>query len=106
MLGPTGYPFEDFIARILQSFGYSTKVRQFLMGKCVSHEIDIVAEKSGKSCMIEAKFHNNPGIRSEIHVALYTQARFQDVKLRNTLDSAWLVTNTKTTVDANTYALC
>src|SRR5437762_3523752 len=24
MLGPTGYPFEDFIARILQSFGYST----------------------------------------------------------------------------------
>jgi hypothetical protein len=56
--------------------------------------------------MIEAKFHNNLGTRSEVHVALYTNARFQDVKERNNLQEAWLVTNTKTTIDANTYAQC
>jgi hypothetical protein len=106
MLGPTGYPFEDFIAKILESFGYKTKVRQILAGKCVTHEIDIVADKDDKTSMIEAKFHNNPGIKSEIHVALYTYARFQDVKERNKIDRAWIVTNTKTTTDANTYAQC
>lgn len=106
MLGPTGYPFEDFIAKILQALGYTTKVRQIMMGKCVSHEIDVIAKKDNKTYMIEAKFHNNIGIRSEVHVALYTQARFLDIKDKNMLDEAWLVTNTKTTLDANTYALC
>lgn len=106
LLGPTGYPFEDFIAKILQVLGYETKVRQILMGKCVSHEIDVIAKKGDRTCMIEAKFHNSIGIRSEVHVALYTQARFQDVKDRNNLTEAWLITNTKTTADANTYAQC
>ncbi len=106
MLGPTGYPFEDFIARILDAEGYRTKVRQILSGKCVTHEIDVLAEKEGKTSMIEAKFHNSPGARSEIHVALYTHARFEDVKTRNKIDDVWLVTNTKTTIDANTYAQC
>lgn len=106
MLGPTGYPFEDFVARILETAGYTTKVRQILSGKCVTHEVDVIAEKNGESSMIEVKFHNNPGVRSDVQVALYTQARFLDVKERNNLTKAWIVTNTKTTTDANTYALC
>lgn len=106
MLGPTGYPFEDFIAKLLESLGYQTKVRQVLNGRCVTHEVDVIAQKNGKTAMIEAKYHNSPGTRSEIHVALYTHARFQDVREKNTLDEAWIVTNTKTTIDANTYALC
>lgn len=106
LLGPTGYPFEDFIAKVLQSLGYETMVRQILMGKCISHEIDVIAKKDNKTSMIEAKFHNNIGTRSEVHVALYTHARFQDVKEKNSIDDGWLVTNTKTTTDANTYALC
>jgi Holliday junction resolvase-like predicted endonuclease len=106
MLGPTGYPFEDFVARILEANGYTTKVRQILSGKCVTHEVDVLADKNGKSVMIEAKFHNSPGVRSEIQVAMYTQARFEDVRTRNKIDEAWLVTNTKTTVDANTYGQC
>jgi hypothetical protein len=106
MLGPTGYPFEDFIAEILKAIGYQTKVRQMLLGRCVSHEIDVIAEKEGKKTAIEAKFHNSVGIRSEVHVALYTHARFEDIKERNHIDEAWLVTNTKTTSEANTYAQC
>ncbi|HVF69505.1 MAG TPA: ATP cone domain-containing protein [Xanthomonadales bacterium] len=105
-LGPTGYPFEDFISKLLEAEGYHTKVRQTLSGACITHEIDVIAERHGKSSMIEAKYHNSPGTRSQIHVALYTQARFEDVKVRNHIDEAWIVTNTKTTTDVNTYALC
>lgn len=106
MLGPTGYPFEDFIARLLESQGYTTKVRQILTGKCITHEIDVIAEKDKKVAAIEAKFHNSPGTRSEVHVALYTKARFDDIKIKNRIDEAWIVTNTKTTTDVNTYAQC
>jgi restriction endonuclease len=105
-LGPTGYPFEDFISKLFEAEGYKTRVRQTLFGRCISHEIDVVVEKDGKTAIIEAKFHNSPGTRSEVQTALYTQARFEDVKIRNHIDEVWLVTNTKTTVDANTYAQC
>src|SRR3989344_4923620 len=79
-LGPTGYPFEDYVAEILKSEGYQTHVRQILEGQCVSHEVDIIAQKDDKKILIEAKFHNSPGTRSDVHVSLYTKARFDDLK--------------------------
>lgn len=106
MLGPTGYPFEDFIAEILEAEGYKTAIRQMLRGVCVMHEIDVVAEREDRKIMVEAKFHNNPGARSDLHVAMYTKARFDDVKEKNNLDHCILVTNTKASVDAVTYATC
>lgn len=105
-LGPTGYPFEDFIAEILKASGYQTRLRQTLSGKCITHEVDVVAEKNAHRVMIEAKFHNMPGIKTNIHVALYTKARFDDVLERNNLNQAWLITNTKITTDAIGYCLC
>ena len=104
--GPTGYPFEDYVSEILKAEGYDTDVRQILSGKCVSHEIDVIASKGGIKSMIECKFHNAPGIKCHIHVSLYTKARFDDVKERNNFNNAWLVTNTKLTEDALNYALC
>src|SRR3989344_6528129 len=57
-LGPTGYPFEDYVAEILKIKGYKTTLRQILQGKCVSHEIDVIASKANtEKLMIEAKFH-------------------------------------------------
>lgn len=106
MLGPTGYPFEDFIAKVLSEHGYKTKTRQVLSGKCVNHEVDIIAEKNGKRIMVEAKFHNNSGTRSDVHVALYVKARFDDLKDRYEFNEGWIITNTKSTIDANTYAEC
>ncbi len=106
LLGPTGYPFEDYVARILEALGYKTEVRQLLMGGCVGHEVDVISEKNHKRSMIEAKFHNNPGVRSDVQVALYTKARFEDLKLKHHLDEAWIVTNTKATTDAIAYANC
>lgn len=105
-LGPTGYPFEDYISEILKMEGYETQIRQILQGKCVNHEIDIVAQQNNTRAMIECKFHNASGIKSQIHVSLYTKARFDDVKERHGLTEAWLVTNTKITQDALNYAIC
>lgn len=105
-LGPTGYPFEDFIARILQTQGFKTQVRQILAGKCVTHEIDVLGEKGSQKIMVEAKYHNMSGTKTNIHVAMYTKARFNDVIERNNVNEAWLITNTKVTTDAITYALC
>lgn len=105
-LGPTGYPFEDFVAEILKTEGYTTKTRQTLAGNCIQHEIDVLAEKDGQRISIEAKFHNAPGTKTSVHVSLYTKARFDDIKDVNTLHQAWIVTNTKMTLDAITYAQC
>jgi hypothetical protein len=105
-LGPTGYPFEDYIAEILKMEGFNTFVRQVLQGKCINHEIDIVAEKNNLRTMIECKFHNSTGSKTQIHVALYTKARFDDVKEQNSLQEALLITNTKITSDVLNYALC
>lgn len=106
MLGPTGYPFEDFVSRILEAHGYTTQVRQVLRGKCVTHEVDVIAKKDNVASMVEIKFHNNAGARSEVQVALYTHARFEDVKTNYDFTDAWIVTNTKATIDAVTYAHC
>lgn len=105
-LGPTGYPFEDYFADILKTQGFKTQTRAILTGKCIAHEIDVIAEKNGKKIMIEAKFHNMPGTKTDVHVALYTKARFDDVKEKNNFLEGWLVTNTKISLDAINYCLC
>jgi len=105
-LGPTGYPFEDYISEILKMEGYETRVRQILTGKCISHEIDLIVTKNNINSMVECKFHNMPGTKSQVHVSLYTKARFDDIKEKHNLANVWLVTNTKITPDALNYAIC
>ncbi|HEV2339878.1 MAG TPA: restriction endonuclease [Patescibacteria group bacterium] len=105
-LGPTGFPFEDYVAKLLERLGYQTLLRQILQGSCVSHEIDVVATKKGKKLMVEAKFHNGLGLKTEIHVSLYTKARFDDIKSRYAFTDSLLITNTKATSEAISYAVC
>lgn len=78
-LGPTGYPFEDYVAKLLRLEGYGTHVRTILQGKCITHEIDVIAEKNTvvpTKIMVEAKFHNTLGIKTDVHVPMYTKSRF------------------------------
>lgn len=104
--GPTGFPFEYYVAEIFKKLGFVTKVGQTLTGKCVSHEVDIIATKGSRKVFVECKFHNEPGIRSDVHVSLYTKARFDDLSQKYSFTEAYLVTNTKITSDALSYALC
>jgi hypothetical protein len=74
------------------------------------HEVDVVAEKSGKRIGIEAKFHNDPGGKTDIKDALYVRARFEDLHASPApgarVDEGWLVTNTNFTHNAIRYAQC
>jgi hypothetical protein len=113
-LGPSGFPFERFIAEILNSEGYSTRVGVMVPGECVVHEVDVIAEKKGERILVEAKYHNSPETKSDVKVALYVKARFDDIHKK--LDSsaaglgvfsrAWLITNTSFTSQAIQYADC
>ncbi|MDO8575172.1 MAG: ATP cone domain-containing protein [bacterium] len=114
-LGPDGFAFEKFFAEILKRKGYETMVDQLIYGKCVPHELDVVAwKKSGELVMVESKFHNEFGFKTDLKVVLYVNARFQDLSfneysyggMKMKMTSGWLVTNTKFTERAITYALC
>lgn len=112
-LGPTGYPFEYFISAILKYSGYHTEVGEIIQGKCVRHEIDVVAEKNGETTLVECKFHSEQGRNCNVKVPLYIASRFKDVKLYwdskpqdTTLETGWVVTNTRFTKDAIQYGMC
>jgi len=101
-LGPTGFPFEKYFANLLGYYGYETKVGVIMKGEKIYQEVDIVAKKE-KKIMIEAKYHNQIGTITRLHPAMYTYARFLDLK-KHKFDQPWLVTNTKCSIDAIKYA--
>lgn len=112
-LGPDGYPFETFVGALLKGRGYTTQLRQILQGKCIQHEIDVVAARGayeGKpptKCIIECKFHNSIHYECHVQSALYSWARFLDVRDRNTdIKQGWLATNTKFSGDVIAYGDC
>ncbi|KKR26181.1 MAG: ATP-cone domain protein [Microgenomates group bacterium GW2011_GWC1_39_7] len=105
-LGPTGFPFEQYLAKIFRDQGYKTQVDIQMQGECVSHEIDILLQKDGRREIVEAKFHNQNFGKTDVQVMLYTFARFLDVRKKNNIDGVWVATNTKLTSDAINYAKC
>lgn len=113
-LGPSGFPFEDFVAAVFREKGFETLTGQMVKGFCVEHEIDVVAWNEEKLIMVEAKFHNELGIKSDLKIALYVKARFDDLRKmkfnyggqERDLDEGWLVTNTKFTSTAIEYGSC
>lgn len=112
-LGPSGFPFEKFMAEVFRARGYHVETNQFIKGHCAEHEIDLVVWNENKLIMCEAKFHNEIGLKSDLKVALYVKARFDDLKniiffygKKRKLDEGWLITNTKFTDKAIHYATC
>ena len=79
-LGPTGFPFERFIGAVLKYSGYKIQVGKNVSGKCVGHEIDVVAEKNGSIIIIECKFHGEQGRNCNVKIPLYIYSRFLDIK--------------------------
>lgn len=127
-LGPSGYPFEQFVARILEAKGYVVSTNRIMPGRCVSHEIDVLGKKDDKHFIFECKFHNRPGYKSDIQTVLYMKARYDDVREKleelehlenekhhkrtgkilhkNHVHRVWIVTNTAFTSEARKYASC
>jgi len=113
-LGPSGFPFERFIARILEHDGYAAQVGVVVQGRCVPHEVDVVADKAEQHFLVECKYHSTPGRVCDVKVPLYIKARFDDVADRwraepgngHRFHQGWVVTNTRFTRDALEYGLC
>lgn len=115
-LGPTGFPFERFVAKVHEALGHSTEVGAIIPGKCVDYEVDVIAhDKENKELIIsEAKFHNQSSIKSDLKVVLYVKARFDDLlqtDIGGRLEEGnratpWVITNTKFTENARKYAEC
>jgi hypothetical protein len=113
-LGPSGYPFEKYFARILKAHGYSAEVDRIMDGYCVRHEVDILARKGGEHFTVECKYHSNGGVPTDVKIALYVHSRFADIKKAcemnpghaDSVHRGWLVTNTRCTADAIKYADC
>ena len=52
-LGPGGFVFEDYVARIFEILGKKVSVRQIFESMCVTHELDVV----GTNFFAECKYH-------------------------------------------------
>lgn len=113
-LGPTGFPFESYVAELFAAQGYQTRTGQMMQGKCIEHEVDVVAWNDQNLLLAEVKFHNELTMKSDAKVALYVKARFDDLYNSSfRLDGkdrkftrGILITNTKFTETAKTYVAC
>jgi hypothetical protein len=109
--GPSGFPFESYLAELYRSRGYDAQVDAHVRGRCVEHEVDLVLDKGDERMYVEAKFHNTIGFKTDLQVALYVQARLEDLMdgeapPRQVQSRGVIVTNTKFTSLAIQYAHC
>ncbi|OIP01357.1 MAG: hypothetical protein AUJ98_04670 [Bacteroidetes bacterium CG2_30_33_31] len=112
-LGPSGYPFEKYVSKLLEYQGYKVKVNIIENGACVKHELDVVAENNEERLMIECKFHRDKGHKNDVKIPLYIHSRFLDIKAswEKSGDSklnyfGMIVTNTRFSEDATEYGKC
>jgi hypothetical protein len=113
-LGPAGFFFEKYIARLFASEHYETVTNLTLQGKCVSHEIDVLVKKNHAIAMVECKYHVGRDAASDVKVPMYILSRFNDLKERqhvifdkkDSILKCWIVTNNRFTVDAIDFAKC
>jgi hypothetical protein len=105
--GPSGFPFEAYLAQLFIQDGYAAIIDQIVKGACVEHEVDVLLTKDGITTYVEAKFHNSPAFKSDLKTALYVQARIEDlIAAGRPTARGLLVTNTKFTDKAVQYAEC
>jgi IS5 family transposase len=105
--------FERFIQLLLSEHGYEVTPNQIMRGRCVEHEVDAVARKNGKTCIVEVKHHYQYHTPTSLDVSRISRAVFEDVTeayelgLNNLkIDYALIVCNTKLSEHAKRYADC
>lgn len=105
--------FEIFVAKIFEAMGYSVEMNLVIQGKCIEHEIDVVARKGEEAILVEAKHHVNPHTYSGLDVFLQLNSTLEDLregyemgKNNFKFTRAILICNTKISEHAKRYALC
>lgn len=113
-LGPSGFPFEKLVGKIMEEEGFETKIGVIVDGICVKHEVDVIAQKDNKHYMIECKYHSDQGRYCNVKIPLYIQSRFLDVEKQweqqkgheAKLHKGGVYTNTRFTTDAIQFGKC
>ena len=113
-LGPSGFPFEKLVGKLLAHEGFSTQVGVIVQGNCVQHEVDVIAQKDNNHYMIECKYHSDQGRVCNVKIPLYIHSRFLDVEKQwerqkgheDKLHKGGVYTNTRFTTDAVQYGKC
>jgi len=113
-LGPSGFPFEKLVGKLLAHEGFETKVGVIVQGNCVQHEVDVIAQKDNNHFMIECKYHSDQGRFCNVKIPLYIHSRFLDVEKQwehqkghgAKLHKGGVYTNTRLTTDAIQYGKC
>ena len=112
--GPTGYPFEKFVGKILEYEGFKTDVGVAMQGHCVTHEVDVSALKPNKHYLVECKFHSDQGRYCNVKIPLYIHSRFKDLETQwikqkdhsLKFHKGWVYTNTRFSSDAIHFGEC
>lgn len=113
-LGPTGYPFEILIGELFEHMGYKTEVGIVVEGKCVTHEMDVIATNNNDQQLVECKYHKDQGKQVSVQVPLYLRSRVNDIidkrnemlEFSNLKFTGWLITNTRFSSDSLQYGMC
>ena len=107
-LGPAGFYFEQWIARVFQNIGYKTVTGQLIKGHAVTHEADVIAKKDEKTYWVECKFRNAEDTKISVTTPMYVLSRIKDIsniqynlfKTQTQFTDGWLITNTYFTKDS------
>ena len=113
-MGPTGYPFEHFIGQVFEKMGYNVEVGVTLEGRCVTHEMDVIATKDHAQNLVECKYRQDQGKVVTVQTPLYVRARVDDIvgkyredgKFEGYSFTGWVVTNTRFSSDSESYGKC
>lgn len=113
-LGETGFPFEHLVGEIFKRQGYSVEVGVVVEGRCVKHEMDVIATKEREQKLVECKYSGDQGKHVGVQVPLYVRSRVDDIvmkrkdmrKFSGLEFSGYVVTNTRFSEDAIDYGEC
>lgn len=111
-LGPAGFYFEQWIARVFQNIGYKTETGQLIKGHAVTHEADVIAKKDDKTYWVECKFRNAEDTKISVTTPMYVLSRIKDIsdiqynlfETKTEFTDGWLITNTYFTKDSIAFS--
>ncbi|MCX8190964.1 MAG: restriction endonuclease [Candidatus Aenigmarchaeota archaeon] len=105
--------FEAFVNIVFKNLGYKTGSNLILEGKCVEHEVDVIAEKDDEVILVEVKHHLNPHKYVGLDVFLQINATLEDLKEgfnigkhKYNFSKALVICNTKISEHAKKYSKC
>ena len=114
-LGPEGFFFEKWVAKIFEVQGYDTMTSQTLTGKStVTHEIDVIISNKNEDLICECKFRNDIDAKISVTTPMYFLSRFNDLKDNSFTffnrpfkpQKGYMITNAFFTTDSIAFADC